>query len=202
MSWCWQRRERCSASPSDSLLASSKALKVSMVHLKKGEQRFSPRWNWCQPSWINVWQVPEVPKIKDTFKQFSIARENHNSLQLMQKEFEVLQSPSVKCREFPGFLKIWKGQFIIIYFFLYLFLVNAGIKGSWQPEFVISEPYSGSEVTQCHLWVKWWLLVTNLCMLLLTEMLLLVSTAAQTSSPKPWGLLVPSEGGSGSGGHL
>lgn len=33
-------------------------------------------------------------------------------------------------------------------------------------------------------WEKLWLLLTDLCMLLLTEMLLLVSTAAQTFSPK------------------
>lgn len=51
----------------NSLLASSKALKVSVAHLEKGQQRFSPRGNCCQSSWINVWEMPEVPKIKDAF---------------------------------------------------------------------------------------------------------------------------------------
>lgn len=75
---------------------------------KRGQHCFPPWSSWCQLSWINVWKMPWVHKIKEALDDLVFAKESHNLLAVNAKVFETLQSPSVKCREVLSFSEKWR----------------------------------------------------------------------------------------------
>lgn len=75
---------------------------------KRGQHCFPPWSSWCQLSWINVWKMPWVHKIKEALDDLVFAEESHNLLAVNAKVFETLQSPSVKCREVLSFSEKWR----------------------------------------------------------------------------------------------
>lgn len=53
--------------------------------------------------------------MKDASNDSAFARENRDLLELMRKEFAILQSPAVKCREVPSFLKNGRGNWLYVF---------------------------------------------------------------------------------------